>query len=451
MCLSAALFGPATVYGQYDAPPAPAAYALQNVTVVRSDGSRQPGMTIVIRGALIERIGRDLPIPPDAEVLEGDSLMVYPGLVDAQGGAKVEMPEAEVDRQALKSWDPTREAQGFTPHRLAAAYLKATGKDLAKERAAGVVAGTVLPDGPVMPGRGAALLYRADADSPMDLVLQPALGSVFSVRGARGVYPSTLFAVVAFVRQSLENARHDGALLAAHERDPRGLEIPTWDPDYAVLRAVLAGEETVYFAVDRAEEIRTVLAVSEEYGFTPVIVGGDEAWQVADRLRERRVPVLVSLDFPSPKRWKPDKTRDTTAAGQADPAVEREREELENLYANAGRLAAAGVTIALTSGGGKADLREGARKAIEYGLGETVALQALTSAPATLLGVPFLNRVEEGLPATFLVATGDLFDEDTQIAYTFVGGGMEPGKTKKTAAGGEEPAVDVSGVWSLTI
>ena len=453
-CLIARLFGPATVHAQYDAPPPPAAYAVQNVTLVASDGSRQAGVTIVIRGAFIEAIGRDLPVPPDAEVLEGDSLFVYPGLVDAQGGAKLELPQTEIDRQQLASWNPPRVAQGFTPHRLAASHLAAVGKDLSKERSAGVVAGAVIPEGPVMPGRAAVLLYRADADSPAQLVLRPDLGPVFALRGARGVYPSSLFAVVAFLRQSLEDARHDGAVVAAQQQEPKGLEIPAWDPDYAVLRAVMARQQPVFFPVDRAEEIRTVLDLSEEYGITPVIVGGDEAWQVADRLRERRVPVLVGLDFAAPKRWKPSKTSDTTATPQAepaDPAVERERQEFEKLYANAGRLAAAGVTIALTSGGGKADLREGARRAIEYGLDETAALRALTSVPASLLGVPSLGRVDEGLPATFVVATGALFDEDTQIAYTFVNGSMEPGKSKSEPGGDAAPAVDVSGVWSLSI
>lgn len=453
-CLSAVLLGPATVHAQYDTPPPPAAYAIRNATVVRADGSRQSGMTIVIRGAFIAGLGATVPVPADAEVLEGDSLFVYAGMVDAQSGVKVELPEAEIDRQELEPWNPPREAQGFTPHRLAASYLAATGKDLAKERAAGVVAGAVIPDGPVMPGRAAALLYRADAASPAELVVHPDLGPVLSLSGARGVYPSSLFASVAFVRQSFEDARHSGAVLAAHQRDPRGLEIPAWDPDHAVLRAVLSGEVPAYFPVDRAEEIRTVLALSEEYGFAPVIVGGGEAWKVADRLRERRVPVLVSLDFPAPKRWKPAKTRDTTEAAAAepvDPAIEREREQLEALYANAGRLAAAGVTVALTSGGGKADLRDGARKAIEYGLDTIAAMQALTTVPAGLLGMPVLGRLEEGLPATLVVATGDLFDADARIAYTFVDGAMERGRPKAKAGGGDAAAVDVGGVWSLTI
>jgi imidazolonepropionase-like amidohydrolase len=122
---------------------------------------------------------------------------------------------------------------------------------------------------------------------------------------------------------------------------------------------------------------------------------------------------------------------DTAEAQEPEPldaAEEREKQRLEDIYANAGRLAQAGVSLALTSGGGEADLLEGARKAIEYGLTEEQAVAALTSTPASLLGVGYLARVEEQMPATFVVTDGPLFDEDTKILYTFVEGELEEGK-----------------------
>ena len=80
-----------------------------------------------------------------------------------------------------------------------------------------------------------------------------------------------------------------------------------WDPDYSELRSALSGDVPVYYAADAALDIRTVLDMAEEYGFRPIIVGGQQAWKVADRLRERGVAVLASVDFPKPLRWKPDK------------------------------------------------------------------------------------------------------------------------------------------------
>jgi hypothetical protein len=109
------------------------------------------------------------------------------------------------------------------------------------------------------------------------------------------------------------------------------------------------------------------------------------------------------------------------------------------------------VQFALTSGGGEADLREGVAKVIEYGLDEQQALAAVTATPAALLGLETLLRMEEGLPATFVVTDGPLFGEETSIRYTFVAGGFERGRPPRATAGDEEPSVDLTGEWSLRI
>jgi imidazolonepropionase-like amidohydrolase len=447
VCLVGALLWPETAAAQFDEPPRPAAYALQGVTVVGADGSRQPGVTIVVRRGFIDAIGTDVVIPPGTRLLEGDSLFVYPGIVDAQGEAEFEFPEPEVDRSELAFWAPPRVAQGFMPHRRVVDHLTATGSDLESQRSEGVVAAAVHPEGSLMPGRGAVLVFRPGAETPTGLVKQPELGPVMAFRGTSGMYPSTNFGAAAFLRQSLEDARHHGVLQAAHQQDPRGVKAPAWDPDYAVLRSVMTGRVPVYFAADRAADIQRVLELGEEYGFHPVIVGGGEAWRVADLLRERGVTVLVSLDFPEPERWEPDSEGEEESQEPIDAAAEREKQDIENRYANAGRLAAAGVSFALTSGGGDADLREGARKAIEYGLSEEAALRAVTTDPAALLDIEHITRVGAGYAATFIVTDGPLFDEDTGIRYTFVEGELE--EREEADEGGEPPAVDVTGVWQV--
>ncbi|MFQ5703931.1 MAG: hypothetical protein ACE5HT_07910, partial [Gemmatimonadales bacterium] len=430
---------PTGALAQFTALPEPAAYALENVVVVQADGSRTNGITIVVRNGLIEAMGPNVQAPPDADVLEGDSLVVYPGFVDAQGAAKYEFPKPETDRSKIKSWAPPRSVQSFTPHQRIVDYLSATGEDFADERKHGVVAEAVLPDGRLMPGRGTLLLLRKNAATAEELVVRPTLGVSMSLQGARGVYPTQLFAVMAFIRQSFEDARHEASVREAYDKDPRGMTTPKWDPDYAVLREALDGSARVYFNANNAEDIRNVLELAREYGFRPAIVGGAEAWMLADELKRNNVPVLVSLDFPKPQRWKPKKEKSDTAAAQAteeelDPAAWREKKELEDRYANPAHLAEAGVTFALTSGGGKAKLRDGARKAIEYGLSEDAALAALSTAPASLLGIPAVGRIAEGMAATFMVADGPLFDEGTSITYTFVEGRVERGESKKAAA-----------------
>lgn len=459
--LAGVVISPAALLAQYVEPPPPAAYALQDVNVVRADGETTEGVTILIRNGLIEAIGRDIQVPTDARVLEGDSLIVYPGIVDAQGAADYEFSDPDVDRSKITSWAPPRSAQSFMPHRRVTDHLTATGESLADSRKQGIVAAAVHADGRLVPGRGAVLLLRKDAETPTDLVMHSEIGPSMSFRGAQGVYPSTPFAVMAFYRQSFEDALREGIIEAEYARDPRGIQTPSWDPDYAVLRDVAAGGTPVFFSADRPEDIRNVLELSDEYGFRPVIVGGGEAWKVTDELIEHNVPVLVSLDFPRPSRWTPEAAEetDTTVAEGAEvqeteplsAAAEREKIRLENLYSNAGRLAAAGVTLALTSGGGDADILEGLRKVIEYGLSEEDAMRAVTTTPAAMFGLPNVLRIEEGMAATFIVTTGQIFDEETSIAYTFVEGEYEEGSVGGGgAASGTAPAVNMSGTWELT-
>ncbi len=496
--IAAALLAvPLALHAQFTRPPAPAAYALKGVTVVAADGTRSTGMTLVVRGDFIDAIGPGAAVPADAQLLEGDSLLVYPGIVDGWGSVSYEFPKEEVDRAKVRSWDPPRSLRGFMPHRRVVDYLKATGKDLADLRKKGVVEVAVQPADALMPGRGAVLLLRTDVSDPEALVLQPQLGPVFTLVGGKGVYPATLMGAIAWYRQTFLDASRRAQIADAAARDPHGVAPAAFDPDYAVVREAIDGGTTVYWLANSADDIRRVLRISDEFRLHPVIAGGAEAWKVADLLKARDIPVLVSLDFPKPKRWMPAAEKKKPAADSAgakppsadsagttppadsagttpsadsagakpaapdsaaaktpeppSPGALREKARLEDIYANAGRLAKAGVRFALTSGGGKADIVEGTRKAIEYGLSAEDALRALTATPAALYGTPATARVEAGLPATFVVTDGPLFEKGSRIVYTFVQGGLERAASGSKGGDGDASAAtaQVGGTWSI--
>jgi hypothetical protein len=67
-----------------------------------------------------------------------------------------------------------------------------------------------------------------------------------------------------------------------------------------------------------------------------------------------------------------------------------------------------------------------------------------------MFGLDYYSRVRTGGPATFVVTDGPLFAEETSIRYTFVDGALEKGKEDR-AIGDEEPAVDMTGSWDVTI
>jgi imidazolonepropionase-like amidohydrolase len=455
-----ALLAPAAE-AQFVEPPAPAAYALRNVTLVRADGSRTAGQTVVVRGGRVEAIGATIAVPADARVLAGDTLYVYPGIIDALGSVRWEFPRDTTNRAQVRSWDAPRQVQGFMPARRVVDFLQAPGTEAADQRRRGVVAAAVHPSptDPLMPGRGTFVLLRRDAATPQHLVMDPALPPLLTLRGGRGVYPATSMAVLQWYRQLFMDAQRQAHLTQVARTNPRAAIAPAHDADYAVVHEMLR-DGRVFFAANDADEIRRVLALAEEFRLRPVIVGGAEAWRVASELRARNVPVIVNVDFPNPRRWRPDAVADTSPDARTDPAVERERRQFEDQYANAGRLARAGVTFALGSGG-RGDLRAGVRRAIEHGLGEAAAVQAVTATPAALYDAPHLGRIEAGLPATFVVTDGPLFASDSRVLYTFIEGSLERGAEARgpraagvVPAAGDAPAGDIvqmAGTWRVSV
>jgi hypothetical protein len=153
-------------------------------------------------------------------VLEGDSLFVLPGLVDAHGAVDVGLPQVGSMAGIPHGIPPGRPGVHTPPACGRVPRRHGREPEAAKERR--VIAAGVHPEGGMAPGQSAAVLLRLTSRTPKDLVLAPSVGLLFSFQGARGVYPSSLFAVVAHFRQTFEDASRHRLILSEYARDPRG-------------------------------------------------------------------------------------------------------------------------------------------------------------------------------------------------------------------------------------
>src|SRR5450432_887284 len=68
-------------------------YAITNAKIVTVSGSEIEHGTIVIRNGLIAAVGDKVSAPPDAHVIDGSGLTVYPGLIDANTNLGLPEPE----------------------------------------------------------------------------------------------------------------------------------------------------------------------------------------------------------------------------------------------------------------------------------------------------------------------------------------------------------------------
>jgi hypothetical protein len=71
----------------------PRSFAIRGARIVTVSGAPIEKGTILVEGDSITSVGGGEPIPPDAAVIDGTGLTVYPGLIDA--GTTVGLPGAE--------------------------------------------------------------------------------------------------------------------------------------------------------------------------------------------------------------------------------------------------------------------------------------------------------------------------------------------------------------------
>lgn len=140
---------------------------------------------------------------------------------------------------------------------------------------------------------------------------------------------------------------------------PKRPKKPKVEPVKEAMLAVLAGKSVLRVEVHRAAEIRALLRIAKEEGIERlVIVGGTEAWKVAEDLRVAGASVVL---------------RPETIPGGFDTLPDQ-------IAASAAKLAAEGVPVAFGSAGRERGrmLPLMAARAVSQGMEESSAMQALT-------------------------------------------------------------------------
>jgi imidazolonepropionase-like amidohydrolase len=429
------------------------AYALTGARIVTVAGPVIERGTVVVRDGLIAAVGANVPAPPDARVIDGSGLTVYPGIIDANTTLGIPRPTpapagaggggfglfGQTAPSAVSPNSP--QPPGLQPELLAADIIRPGGPEIEAARNAGVTAAQTAPRGNVFLGQSAVI--NLSGDSPQQMIVRSPVAVYVGLSPlGQGQYPGSLMGVLTSVRQMLLDARRYKEANEIYERSPRGLRRPEQDKSLAALLPVLARQVPIVMQADREREIDRALDIAQEFNIQMVINGGQEADRVAARLKAQNVPVLLSLNFPR---------RTAAPSPEADPEPLRVLRERVEAPKTAGRLAAAGVRFAFQSGGMTAmsDYLANAARAVENGLSRDEAVRALTLRPAEILGVSNqLGTVEVGKIANLTVTRGDLFDRNRRVVYVFIDGRpTEVRATAPTATGG----ANASGTWALTV
>ena len=377
-------------------------------------------------GAVVVRDGRIAAVGPRAELAaEIDGLPtgsvhdvggrhVYPGLIDPDtrlGLVEIGSVSAARDDRTVGQYNPhLRTVAGINPHSAA----------IPVARANGVTAALTAPASGVVRGSGSFIQLAGDTPSAMALEDRAALVIDFpSPSGNPWDDPELAGTELEELMELFRRAELYAARPSVRE-EPTAPFGPNLRPgDGVMLEALvpaLRGEAPVLFEARRERTLRTLLLFLDEFpDLEAAVVGGDQAYRLADELAERGIPVVVG--------------------SQRSPTLDRD-DPVTAGWENAARLHAAGVTVAFGTGS-VADVRtlpEHAAKAWSYGMPRRAALEAITLAPARILGVDHLTgSIEEGKRADLIVTDGDPLQITTRVRRAWIGGrevGLESRHTR---------------------
>ncbi len=356
-----------------------------------------------------------LPLGP--RVIDCSGLHAYPAFIE---------PYFELDAPAPAAGPEARHWNaGVTPERSAldgVANLKDPAEALRK---LGFAAAAVSPKGGTIRGSGALVSLAKphdDAALPRPPVYRDHVFQTFSLDSSFRAYPSSQMGAIALIRQTLADADRQAAM-----RRHALLTGPATCLDFLAPAPGVVPVATLalFDCADELESLRA-LKLAKEFSRPVALVGSGAEYKRLAALAERlagagpdrsAAPLLIPLNFPP--------APDVSSLAKAEQTDLRELMAWEQAPTNPARLHAAGLRIAFTSHRlkNRADLIPNLRRAIAHGLPEPVALQALTSTPASILGAADqLGTLDPGKRANILLADGPIFARKTKLRDLFIDG-----------------------------
>jgi hypothetical protein len=418
-------------------------WAVKDCRIVTQTGPPIEKGTVIIRNGLIESVGLKVGVPADAEVIDGSTLTVYPGLIDPLGKALLKMPEQKFDQTKMFTGQYTDEDKGINPGFKAFDHFEITKGALEKYHKAGFTAAQVLPERGVFTGQ-ASVFSLSGTEKNTNIILQDTcLGVGFSVSSFM-VYPSSLMGVVALLRQEISDAAYYDRHTRRWMNEMSGVARPEYSAKYAFLTDYASARKPVVFLCRNQNDIRRALALAAELKLDYFICDlGNEAFRMIPDLKKAKARVFLPLDFKVPG---------TSIHAQKGRDV-RDKAEEELYPKNPAKVAEAGIPFTFTSFGtdDPDSFKEGIQKAIESGLPRKKALDALTVSAAEFLGVQkVLGTIEPGKMANLALVEGEIFDKEAMVKYVFADGKKFEFKEADVKEG-EKPTVNITGKWEISI
>lgn len=380
--------------------------ALIGATVHTVSGSVIENGTIVFDKGKITAVGTNVSIPADADQINLRGKHVYPGLIDAYNSLGL----AEVPLGAPGTVDVAEVGQ-INPNVRVEVSINPETEHIPVARSGGITVVGVKPGGGLISGLSAAIMM--DGWTWEDLTLRGGIGLIVN-------WPSMVYAPSPFFQQSKEDwqkqrdtqlkairdafASARAYMVAKQAKGQKGIPTHDTDPRWEAMIPVLQGKIPVVVNANELSQIQAAITWAEQESVKLVIAGGKESWKVADQLKAKDIPVIVTDIQNVGRRW----------------------EDYDVVFSLPKKLFDAGVRFCITGDGGGSNSRNvphHAANAAAYGLPKDEALKSVTLYPAQILGIADkVGSLEIGKDATLIVTNGDPLEIETNVEQEFIQG-----------------------------
>jgi imidazolonepropionase-like amidohydrolase len=433
------LFLTSTAFGQVSfnkngvADTRPRLFVFTNATIVVDASTTIEKASMIVRNDIIEAVGKDLKIPKGAVVYDLAGKRIYPSFIDLY--SDYGMPE--VKRAAGRGFGGSQQIetntkgafatnQALKPETDATMLFVADSKKAEEMRKLGFGAALVHSMDGIVRGSGAFVNFADGKEN--ELIIKGKVSSHFSLdKGSSTQYtPVSKMGSVSLLRQAyldMDWYANGGSL------KEKNLSLEALAAQKSLVQ--------IYESDDKLGILRGA-NIAKEFGINYVFKASGDEYQRIDEIKATGSSLIIPLVFPT--------AYDVEDPFDAEYVTLGEMKHWEMAPSNAGLLAKSGINFALTTSGlkSKADFIANLRKAIENGLTESKALEALTTIPAKILKLDDkLGTLTAGKLANFIITSDNVFGKTNTIYENWIGG--------KRYAFADLTTTDIRGVYNLKI
>jgi imidazolonepropionase-like amidohydrolase len=363
--------------------------------------------TVVIEKGKISAVGKDVPAPPGAEVIDARGEYVLPGLVDPHSHLGVySMPAVTANS------DGNEMTGDIEPQVRSEDSINTDDPEIPRAVSGGVTTVQVLPGSGNNIG-GWATIVKLNGGQTLDEI--KFTGAPASMKwawgenqkrtyGNKGQAPSTLMGEAAIVRQRLYDAQNYTAKWKAWEAGDKKSAPPERNLQLEALADVIAGKVRLNIHSYQVNHFEALFRIADEFHFhIAALHHALDAYMIAPEIARRHIGVVTFAD-------------DWGFKVEAIDAIPQ----------NAYLLWKSGVLVSLHTDNPVIEERNYIEQAAiinHFGTPDEAALQMVTINPAKILGID--NRVgsiDPGKDADFTIWTGNPLELTSKAEKVFIDG-----------------------------